>query len=233
MKYKAIIFDISDTIVEYKPNYAQIYGDRLQSLGFDVPEKMREDISKTINWTIYEQMQKQQLGAAHLMDKELNMLLDRAALSYVISDDGLYDNYILELSKLPIPKQELLVIDDVFPVLNVLKNKYHLGIISNHHPWMMEFLNNSGLAPYFSTIIISEIVGISKPDIRIMQLALDDLLLKPDQCLYVGDQPLDVLCSKQIGMDCAWITKEKLMPESIPYKEDYTISRLYELLNIL
>ncbi|MGF7142985.1 FMN phosphatase YigB (HAD superfamily) [Anaerotaenia torta] len=30
LKYKAIVFDVSDTLVEYSPNYAQIFGDRLR-----------------------------------------------------------------------------------------------------------------------------------------------------------------------------------------------------------
>lgn len=98
----------------------------------------------------------------------------------------------------------------------------------------MDYLNTSGLAPYFEAIIISEIVGVAKPNIQIMQIALNELKLEAKNCLYVGDQPFDVLCSKQAGLDCAWInTGDNKIPQSIPFKEDYRIVSLSGLLNIL
>lgn len=66
-----------------------------------------------------------------------------------------------------------------------------------------------------------------------MEIALEKLNLKAESCLYVGDQPLDVLCSKEAGMDCAWIvTDQSELPKSIPYKEDYKINKLSDLLSI-
>lgn len=98
----------------------------------------------------------------------------------------------------------------------------------------MDYLKTCGLGQHFETIIISEIVGVSKPNTGIMQFALDDLDLKAKDCLYVGDHPYDVLCSKGKGMDCAWIaTDERVLPDNNSFKEDYRISRIMELLNIL
>ncbi len=63
---------------------------------------------------------------------------------------------------------------------------------------------------------------------------LDELHLKANKCLYVGDQPLDVLCSKQIGMDNVWINPDNIeLPNSTPFNEDYRIRKLSDLLNIL
>jgi len=55
MKYESIIFDVSDTLVEYSPNYAQIYGARLRSLGFEVSEEKAKEVSKAVNLAIGEQ----------------------------------------------------------------------------------------------------------------------------------------------------------------------------------
>lgn len=44
MKFKAIVFDVSDTLVEYRPNYAQIFGERLRYLGFEVSEEKTKEI---------------------------------------------------------------------------------------------------------------------------------------------------------------------------------------------
>lgn len=234
MKYKAIIFDFSDTLVEYSPNYGKIYGDRLSSLGFDISEKKAEEISKAVNWAICEQNQKEQHGEPHISETAYKTLLDKAALLCVTGENNCIEKYLLELSKIPIPKQEMSIIPGVLEVLTVLKNKYRLAIVSNHYAWLMEYLHKSGLSSYFETMIISDIVGVAKPNIRIMEIALEELNLKAENCLYVGDQPFDVLCSKQSGMDCAWIvTDGGELPKSIPYKEDYKIGKLSDLLGIL
>lgn len=234
MKYEAIIFDVSDTLVEYSPNYAQIFGDRLRSLAFEVSEEKAKEISRIVNWTIGEQTRKEQCGEPHMCDEELNKLLDKAALLYVTNKNVCNKKHLIDLGKIHMPKQEMTIIPDVINVLTVLKNKYRLAIVSNHYSWLMDYLRTSGLAAHFESIVISDIVGVAKPNIRIMQIVLDELTLEAKNCLYVGDQPFDVLCSKQIGMDCVWIaTDECILPKSIPYKEDYRITKIIDLLNIL
>ena len=77
-------------------------------------------------------------------------------------------------------------------------------------------------------------VGVEKPDLRIMELVLSELDLSPESCLYVGDHQLDVLCSKQAGMACVWIARpETKLHDSIPFSEDYKIDKVTQLLDIL
>lgn len=234
LEYQAIVFDVSDTLVEYSPNYAQIFGDRLRYLGFEVSEEKAKEISKMVNLAIGEQNLRESHGAPHLLEAELNELLDKTALLCITDESNCCQQYLSKLSKLQMPKQKMNVISDVFSVLDVIKSKYRLAIVSNHYTWLIEYLHKLNLATYFESIVISESAGVSKPDIRIMHILLNELKLEAKSCLYIGDQPMDLLCSKEIGMDCAWIAdKEYILPESIPYKEDYRINRLNDLLNIL
>lgn len=234
MKYKAIIFDVSDTLIEYSPNYEQIYGDRLQSLNLIVSEKKAKEISRAVNWAIGEQNRKEQAGEPHASEDKLNLLLDEAALICLLGKDIYIENYLTELLNIPIPKQKMSVIAGVTQVLGVLKCKYRLAIVSNHYAWLMDFLQECDLSRFFECIVISDLVGVAKPNIRIMETALEQLGLNAENCLYVGDQPMDVLCSKQAGMDCVWIEKDgSQLPETIPYTEDFRITHLSDLLAIL
>ena len=231
MKYEAIIFDVSDTLVEYSPNYAQIYGDRLRSLGFEVSDEKAKEVSRAINWAIGERNQKEQYGEPRITEEGYQTLLDDAALNCVINKNICNKKYLVDLSMIDIPVQKMMIIPGIIETLNVLKNRYRLAIVSNHYSWLMDYLLESGLAPYFESIVISDIVGVANPNIRIMEIVLEELDLKAKDCLYVGDQPLDVQCSKQAGMDCAWIvTDESELPRSIPYKEDYRIGKVTDLL---
>ena len=84
MKYEAIIFDVSDTLVEYSPNYAQIYGDRLRSLGFEVSEQKAKEVSKAVNWAIGKQTQKEQCGEPNISQDEYKTLLDLLSILQIV-----------------------------------------------------------------------------------------------------------------------------------------------------
>ena len=100
-------------------------------------------------------------------------------------------------------EKEIKLFPDVIPTLDALKNAgIPMGVITNGDPenqkWKMELKN---LTPYFTVQIISGEVGISKPDLRIFEIAQNracELLvglgkledgdsLKPSEILYIGD----------------------------------------------
>jgi putative hydrolase of the HAD superfamily len=232
VKYEAVIFDLSDTLIEYTPNYARIYGDRVGRLGYKVSDEIAKEISRAVNMAIGEQSRRGQIGVKQVTQEQLTVLMDRAALSCVTNN--ILDAELSILSRIPVPQQEISLIHGVIEVLDELRRKFRLAIVSNHYTWIMNYLRESGLSNYFETIIISEIVGVEKPDPHILQIALQELDLQPEQCLYVGDQPNDVLCAKLAGVDCVWVApKELLLPKSIPYQADYRITSVVELIDLL
>jgi FMN phosphatase YigB (HAD superfamily) len=234
LRYDAVLFDVSDTLIEYRPNYAQIYGERLRRIGYKVSEEKAQEIARAVNYAIGEQTLREEAGEPHISDAQLNIILDKAALSYIAKGSGEIENDVMLLSGIPLPKQELLVMSGVIEVLAALRERYRLAIVSNHYAWLMDHLKQCGLSSFFEIIIISEMVGVSKPNVRIMELALEGLGIMADRCIYVGDQPNDVLCSKQAGSDCVWIAPQDIeLPSSIPYQADYRITQITELLNIL
>jgi putative hydrolase of the HAD superfamily len=234
MKYKAIIFDVSDTLIEYQPNYAKIYGDRIRSLGIDVTEEVAKEINKAINWAIGEQIVKENEGAPCATTEESALIKNRAALSCVHYPNYMESTYLHMMSLMPKIKQEMRVIPGVFGTLEFLRGKYTLGIVSNHHAWLLDRLKELHLYAYFHSIIISEVVGIEKPDVRIMEIALKELSITPQSCLYVGDHPQDVLCSKKAGMDCAWIVGDWDKSNQIgTHIADYYINNVAELIDFL
>lgn len=234
MKYKAIIFDVSDTLVEYTPNWAKVFGDKIRSLGIDVPAEISWEINKAVYWANGEQTRREQNGAPRATEDELSRLMDEAALSCVQYPYEMKEAYLELMSRTPMPKQRMAVIPGVFDMLGALLGKYRLAIVSNHYTWLVDYLKECNLYDYFESVIVSEVVGVEKPNVRIMELVMNELNLPPESCLYVGDHQLDVLCSKQAGMDCAWITRaETKLHESIPYTEDYRIEKVTQLLDFL
>jgi HAD superfamily hydrolase (TIGR01509 family) len=234
MRYKAIIFDVSDTLIEYSPNWARVFGDKIRSLGIDVSDEMTWEINKAVYWANGEQTRREQNGAPRATEDELSRLMDEAALSCVQYPSEMKDTYLQIMACMPMPKQKMTVIPGVFDMLDALQGKYRLAIVSNHYKWLVDYLKEINLYDYFESVIVSEVVGVEKPNVRIMELVLNELDLPPESCLYVGDHQLDVLCSKQAGMDCAWIARtEAKLHYSIPFSEDYKIDKVTKLLDIL
>lgn len=112
-----------------------------------------------------------------------------------------------------------LTIDDYLPpLLEQLRRKYKLGIVSN-----MSFakaglwsLRKFKIAKYFDAIVISGFVGWRKPSPKIFQEALDMLGVKADETVFVGDSLIaDIEGAKRLGMKTVLLTtKNRKIPST-------------------
>ena len=92
-------------------------------------------------------------------------------------------------------------------VVKYLASKYPLTIISNGFKEVQYYkFEHSGLAPYFTHTLISEEVGINKPQPGIFEIALQRNGITADEALMVGDSySSDIAGAKAAGIDQLWI----------------------------
>lgn len=96
---------------------------------------------------------------------------------------------------------------NTYETLEQLKSRgYKLGLITNGYG---DFQSRNFYAleiqDYFDVVLISEIEGIRKPDSAIFHRAAERLGVLPDECVYVGDHPVnDVAASRKTGMKGIW-----------------------------
>jgi putative hydrolase of the HAD superfamily len=74
-------------------------------------------------------------------------------------------------------------------VLEKLRPRYQLSVISNFDGRLRFVLEHLGISSFFSHILISSELGADKPDPEIFRRALRVIDLKPDEVLHVGDDP--------------------------------------------
>ncbi len=73
-------------------------------------------------------------------------------------------------------------------VLQRLSHRYRLGMITNGYSDSQRGrLEAAALLDFFDPLLISEEVGVAKPDVRIFEMALTKLELSSEEVLYVGD----------------------------------------------
>lgn len=91
---------------------------------------------------------------------------------------------------------------DAVEVLSYLKSKdYKTGLITDCSSEVPSIWKDIPFAPLIDVALFSCIVGIKKPDPRIYKLAVEQLAVEPNKCLYVGDGSSQELTgAAQVGM---------------------------------
>ncbi len=116
-------------------------------------------------------------------------------------------------------------------VLSYLQQKYTLHIISNgFKETTLTKMDFSALNPYFSNVIISEDVGVNKPNPVIFEYALDKAKALKAESIMIGDSlEADIYGALNFGMDAIFfnpLKKEK--PEDVK-KEIVHLEELLQL----
>jgi putative hydrolase of the HAD superfamily len=101
-------------------------------------------------------------------------------------------------------RRQFAVFPQVHEVLDRLRNRYRLGLISDAQ-WVFTDpeLEMTGLTPFFPVRILSSRVGVRKPDPRMFVKAMRELGVSPENSVYVGDTPpRDLVGARNAGMKC-------------------------------
>lgn len=125
----------------------------------------------------------------------------------------------------------------VFPdspvLLKKLKNMGYLtGVITNGPSVLQNHkMDKSGLRPYCDIVVVSGDIGVHKPDPGIFLYTAEKLGLKPQECVYVGDHPVNDIQGalsagmKAIRMNYGWF-KDQDIRDDVP-----TIENIIDVLN--
>ena len=104
-------------------------------------------------------------------------------------------------------KQHCVAFPSLHSMLKELKQmSLTLGIITNGKgQFQLDNIHALGIASYFDVILISEIEGIKKPNPQIFHRALSRLGVSPNECVYVGDHPInDIQAANAVGIHSIW-----------------------------
>ena len=116
------------------------------------------------------------------------------------------------------------------PLLRYLIDKgYKLGIVTNGNTVSQSRkLRACGVDELIKVSVISGSVGVAKPDPKIYYMALEKLNAKPEESLFVGNNPsTDILGAINAGMDSFFIPGREL---TLTPTYSGTLDDLFELL---
>ncbi|ENU30736.1 MULTISPECIES: HAD family hydrolase [unclassified Acinetobacter] len=184
---KAIIFDLDQTLLDrttslirfltWQTNYFRL-----------IPNKVREQFIKRFlelddNGKVWKDLVYEKLTQEFMIKH--------------ISKDQLLESYINDFNKFSC------CYENVEITINQLKQHgYLIGLISNGRtPFQEHNFYALGLSEFFSSILVSEAVGLRKPDPKIFLLSCTQLGVPPQDCIFVGDNEIaDIQGAKKVGM---------------------------------
>ncbi|CAN5696559.1 pyrimidine 5'-nucleotidase [soil metagenome] len=100
----------------------------------------------------------------------------------------------------------------VLPLLQQLRASVKIGVVTNNLlSEQQEKLAYCGLTPFVDLLIVSEEVGVAKPDPAIFQAALQRLEYTVSEVVMVGDSwRADILGATNLGIRAIWLNRHAL-----------------------
>lgn len=132
-------------------------------------------------------------------------------------------------------RMHLAFFPDALPELEKLRQKYKLALVSNTDCFTMKPFFENGYKKYFDYLAFSYETGLLKPDPRLFGLVLENLGVKPQEAVMVGDNLKDdVHAAESIGMHAVLIKRDpkefKFVPSWVEHgMYEKTITNLKEL----
>jgi len=155
-------------------------------------------------------------------------------VSLVLKSGGRFKKAFAEQIAGSFVRESLQTIKRNCKLLERLKGRYSLGIVSNFYGNLPFICRQVGLARFFDVVVDSSNVGYSKPDPRIFFSALNRLQVDPKESVFVGDSiSRDLRGAKSLGMPHIWMKAPDLKKGKPCCSGDRTVRSLLELEDLL
>ncbi|RFP15931.1 YjjG family noncanonical pyrimidine nucleotidase [Duganella sp. BJB476] len=227
MKYRLFLFDLDDTLLDFKASEKLSFVRTMQELG------LRDSVDgifqqyQAINVELWRRFE---TGA---VTKDF-LKVERFRKTFLANGIDLDPEVasVLYLESLP---DTVVLIEGAKLLCETLSAMGEVGIITNG----VEAIQNrriasSGLAEYISFVATSEACGYAKPDVRFFEYAAK--MAKPfakEDAIIIGDRlDADILGANRYGIESCWFNPDRLAnaSEAMP---DYEVDSLNDIASIL
>ena len=170
---KAIVFDLDDTL------YPQVSYKRS---GFRVVAAWLADNLGLAQSTVYTELESilHHYGAAY--PKMFDRLVERL---------GMRKDVVVKLVRAFVEHEPAIgCYEGVLPLLNRLRAKYHLGILTDgRYDVQQKKISALGLKNYVDEILCSDSIGLEKPAMQLYAWFEEKFQISGEKLMYVGDNP--------------------------------------------
>ncbi|WP_256874384.1 HAD family hydrolase [Nostoc sp. C057] len=229
MLYKAIIFDLDNTLLNFELCERQAILGALEDCAVSLD---LNGVSETIFLQVFETYNSKYWRQRDIFSpSEIIEMSYRSTLAQLDIQTDQISN--LSQSFWHIFNHSSVMEPDVNEVLTVLAHNYRLAVITNGFvSAQLSRMQAAGIEYFFEEVVISEAIGFAKPSPEIFHHALSRLNLTPAEVIYVGDSlKHDYAGATQVNIDfCYYNRKNQNLPKEA--KPKFMINELLNLLKL-
>ena len=228
--YRNLFIDLDDTVYDFsaasRESFLETYEQLHYERYFDTFEHYMS-IYEPYNlelWRIY--------GEGKITKEELNRRRYNHPLETVgVNDPQLAATFCREaLGRIPTKGH---LVPGAIELLEYLCPKYNMYILSNGFKELQSRkMQTAGIANYFDALILSEDIGVNKPDSRIYEHAMHRTSSRPEDSLMIGDMfDTDIVGAANFGIDSIYYNPKGKAGH--PFAPTYEVRHLLEIKEIL
>lgn len=231
MGFKYVFFDADNTLYDFNKAEAGALRESVIRMG----EKWDDSLIPLyheINDKLWKDFEKKLIDTKRLRVERFEILKQRTGMSF--------DSSIMAPVYVEALAHYAYLLDGAIDVLEQLHEKYTLVLSTNGLSSVQRGrIEISGIGKYFREILISEEIGIQKPDAGYFRKGLEKLGFPPvEEVLVVGDSlSSDIRGARNAGLKSCLFTNgrkpDALETATMEPKPDYIISELSQLEEIL
>lgn len=225
---KHLIFDLDDTLWDYKRNSKEALIELCDTYGLTdrgVEHSLFLSTFREVNHDLWHRFDQGLIGRDVIRAERFPSVFEKLSLN----PDGIAMQMQDEFMTICPAKPAL--VHGANEVLEYLSKNYTLHILTNGFD-EIQFtkLEASGISGYFDKVITSGRVGYRKPQPEIFAYVLEAIGATKEECVMIGDNPVsDIEGAHKFGIDQVYFNTHD---KECPITPRYTIYELKELLAI-
>ena len=204
-RIKHVFFDLDHTLWDFEKNSDLTFQKLFKEYQIDLDIAVFLDVYKPINFKYWRWYRQEKVSKEQLRYQRLKEAFDTVHFS--ISDE-LIDTLAIQYIEL-MPNFNHLF-EGAIDILNYLKDKYQLHIITNGFQEVQDKkMKSSKIQHYFDQVITSESVGVKKPNPLIFEHALSVSKATKENSIMIGDSlEADIEGAINFGMEAIYFNPE-------------------------
>ncbi len=226
MTYTHLLFDLDHTLFDFDKSAEVSLEKLIRSFGIAYHSDLQNTYAK-VNRGVWQEFAAGTLPQANIKTERFRRFATAANLDIdpVVAGDR-FLTYLAEGTHL---------LDGAEELIAQLRGRVVLAAVTNGLKEVQRSrLDQSTLAGVFDVIVVSDEVGVAKPDPAIFDIALEALGNPPKaNILYIGDSlKSDVQGGNNAGIDTCWFNPKDLDIPDAP-RPTHTVSTLADILRLL
>ena len=226
-KYKWLLFDADNTFLDFASASKKSLFATMGEYGQPCDDEIYATY-KTENAKVWEAFENKEITALELRSLRFEMFFEVMNIKGIdpFQFNARFLENVVEMSE---------AYEGAIPYLTVLGKSYAMSVITNGLKEVQRpRINRLQMAHIFDSIIVSDEIGVAKPDVAFFEHSYNSISNPPpkEDILVIGDNlKSDILGGINFGVDTCWISHDRVNDTGI--EPTYTVDKLFGVSEVL